>query len=158
VAWQRVTEPTRALAGDVWPSLGQVLRQRGMVCDVGRAMGALSMNWRPDYSPDLMRRDWASSGPSCTLTPFGWAAATSAACSRFMNMIVTSYHRDWALASERFGCRPWKAGRRETYRSCWDHPRQGDDGKLAGLDGGVTLLKRAGFLNADVEDGQPAEL
>lgn len=68
------------------------------------------------------------------------------------------YHRARALASERFGCRPWKAGRRETYRSGWDHPRQGDDGKPAGPDGGVTLLKRSGFLNTDVEDAQPAEL
>jgi hypothetical protein len=34
-----------------------VLRQRGVVYDVGRAMGALSVNWRPDYSPALMRRE-----------------------------------------------------------------------------------------------------
>jgi hypothetical protein len=34
-----------------------VLRQRGVVYDVGRAMGALSANWRPDYSPALMRRE-----------------------------------------------------------------------------------------------------
>jgi hypothetical protein len=34
-----------------------VLRQRGVVYDVGRAMGALSINWRPDYSPALMRRE-----------------------------------------------------------------------------------------------------
>ena len=32
-----------------------MLRQRGVVYDAGRAMGALSMNWRPDYSPALMR-------------------------------------------------------------------------------------------------------
>jgi hypothetical protein len=63
-----------------------------------------------------------------------------------------------ALASKRVGCRPWEADRRETHRSGWDHPRQGDDGKLPGPDGEVTLSKRAGFLNADVEDGQPAEL
>ena len=40
-----------------WPSLGHVLRQRGVVYDVGREMGALSVNWRPDYSPALMRRE-----------------------------------------------------------------------------------------------------
>jgi hypothetical protein len=34
-----------------------VLRQRGVVYDVGRAMGPLSINWRPDYSPALMRRE-----------------------------------------------------------------------------------------------------
>jgi hypothetical protein len=34
-----------------------VLRQRGVVYDVGRAMGARSANWRPDYSPALMRRE-----------------------------------------------------------------------------------------------------
>ncbi len=34
-----------------------MLRQRGVVYDVGRAMGALSANWRPDYSPALMRRE-----------------------------------------------------------------------------------------------------
>jgi hypothetical protein len=27
------------------------------VYDVGRAMGAQSINWRPDYSPALMRRE-----------------------------------------------------------------------------------------------------
>lgn len=34
-----------------------MLRQRGVVYDVGRAMGALSINWRPDYSPARMRRE-----------------------------------------------------------------------------------------------------
>jgi hypothetical protein len=34
-----------------------VLRQRGVVYDVGRAMGTLSINWRPDYSPALTRRE-----------------------------------------------------------------------------------------------------
>ncbi len=33
------------------------MRCRGVVYDVGRAMGALSVNWRPDYSPALMRRE-----------------------------------------------------------------------------------------------------
>ena len=47
----------RVPVGDVWPSLGDVLRQRGVVYDVGRAMGALSVNWRSDYSPALMRRE-----------------------------------------------------------------------------------------------------
>jgi hypothetical protein len=41
----------------VWASVGRVLRQRGVVYDVGRAMGALAVNWRPDYSPALMRRE-----------------------------------------------------------------------------------------------------
>ncbi len=30
---------------------------QGVVFDVGRAMGAPSVNWRPDYSPALMRRE-----------------------------------------------------------------------------------------------------
>jgi hypothetical protein len=34
-----------------------MMRQRGVVYDVGRSMGLLSMNWRPDYSPALMRRE-----------------------------------------------------------------------------------------------------
>ena len=34
-----------------------MIRQRGVVYDVGRSMGSLSMNWRPDYSPALMRRE-----------------------------------------------------------------------------------------------------
>jgi hypothetical protein len=34
-----------------------MMRQRGVVYDVGRSMGPLSMNWRPDYSPALMRRE-----------------------------------------------------------------------------------------------------
>ncbi len=34
-----------------------MIRQRGVVYDVGRSMGALSMNWRPDYTPALMRRE-----------------------------------------------------------------------------------------------------
>jgi hypothetical protein len=34
-----------------------VLRQRGVVYDVGRSMGALSVSWRPDYSPAVMRRE-----------------------------------------------------------------------------------------------------
>jgi hypothetical protein len=34
-----------------------VIRQRGVVYDVGRSMGSLSMNWRPDYTPALMRRE-----------------------------------------------------------------------------------------------------
>lgn len=33
------------------------MRLKGVVYDVGRAMGALSLNWRPDYSPALMRRE-----------------------------------------------------------------------------------------------------
>jgi len=33
------------------------LRQRGVVYDVGRSMGAHSPSWRPDYSPALMRRE-----------------------------------------------------------------------------------------------------
>jgi hypothetical protein len=32
-----------------------VIRQRGMVYDVGRSLG--SINWRPDYTPALMRRE-----------------------------------------------------------------------------------------------------
>ena len=34
-----------------------MIRQRGVVYDVGRSMGSLSMNWRPDYTPMLMRRE-----------------------------------------------------------------------------------------------------
>jgi hypothetical protein len=34
-----------------------VIRQRGVNYDVGRSMGSLSMNWRPDYTPALMRRE-----------------------------------------------------------------------------------------------------
>jgi len=34
-----------------------VIRQRGVVYDVGRSMGSRSMNWRPDYTPALMRRE-----------------------------------------------------------------------------------------------------
>jgi hypothetical protein len=34
-----------------------VIRQRGVVYDVGRSMGSFSMNWRPDYTPALMRRE-----------------------------------------------------------------------------------------------------
>jgi hypothetical protein len=34
-----------------------VIRQRGVVYDVGRSMDSLSMNWRPDYTPALMRRE-----------------------------------------------------------------------------------------------------
>jgi hypothetical protein len=34
-----------------------VIRQRGVVYDTGRSMGSLSMNWRPDYTPALMRRE-----------------------------------------------------------------------------------------------------
>jgi len=34
-----------------------VIRQRGVVYDVGRSMGSLSVNWRPDYTPALMRRE-----------------------------------------------------------------------------------------------------
>lgn len=34
-----------------------MIRQRGVVYDVGRSMGSLSMNWRPDYTPALMRRE-----------------------------------------------------------------------------------------------------
>ena len=37
--------------------MDHVLRQRGVVYDVRRAMGAPSINWRPDYSPALMRRE-----------------------------------------------------------------------------------------------------
>lgn len=33
------------------------MRQRGVVYDVGRSMGARSVNWRPDYTPALMRRE-----------------------------------------------------------------------------------------------------
>ena len=33
------------------------MRGKGVVYDVGRAMGALSVNWRPDYSSALMRRE-----------------------------------------------------------------------------------------------------
>jgi hypothetical protein len=33
------------------------LRLKGIVYDTGRAMGARSPNWRPDYSPNLMRRE-----------------------------------------------------------------------------------------------------
>jgi hypothetical protein len=33
------------------------MKTKGVVYDVGRAMGALSVNWRPDYSPALMRRE-----------------------------------------------------------------------------------------------------
>ena len=32
-------------------------RQRGVVYDTGRSLGSLSMNWRPDYSQPLMRRE-----------------------------------------------------------------------------------------------------
>jgi hypothetical protein len=35
-------------------SLEHVLRLRGVVYDVGRAMGAHSPSWRPDYSPALV--------------------------------------------------------------------------------------------------------
>jgi hypothetical protein len=38
-------------------SLEHVLRQRGVVYDVGRSMGAHSASWRPDYSPALVRRE-----------------------------------------------------------------------------------------------------
>jgi hypothetical protein len=34
-----------------------VLRQRGLIYDVGRSMGAHSPSWRPDYSPALVRRE-----------------------------------------------------------------------------------------------------
>ena len=34
-----------------------MIRQRGVVYDVGRSMGSLSMNWRPAYTPTLMRRE-----------------------------------------------------------------------------------------------------
>lgn len=34
-----------------------MIRPRGVVYDVGRSMGSLSMNWRPDYTPALMRRE-----------------------------------------------------------------------------------------------------
>jgi hypothetical protein len=34
-----------------------VIRQRGVVYDTGRSMGSLSMNWRPDYTEPLMRRE-----------------------------------------------------------------------------------------------------
>jgi hypothetical protein len=37
--------------------VGEVLRQRGVVYDVGRAMGPLPVSWRPGYSPALMRRE-----------------------------------------------------------------------------------------------------
>jgi len=33
------------------------MRLKGVVYDVGRAMGALSVNWRPDYTPALLRRE-----------------------------------------------------------------------------------------------------
>jgi len=33
------------------------MRLKGVVYDVGRAMGPLSVNWRPDYTPALMRRE-----------------------------------------------------------------------------------------------------
>ncbi len=34
-----------------------MIRQHGVIYDVGRSMGSLSMNWRPDYTPALMRRE-----------------------------------------------------------------------------------------------------
>jgi hypothetical protein len=34
-----------------------MLRQYGVLYDVGRTMSARSMNWRPDYSPALVRRE-----------------------------------------------------------------------------------------------------
>ncbi|MGD0246294.1 MAG: hypothetical protein ABSB59_39030 [Streptosporangiaceae bacterium] len=34
-----------------------VIRQRGVVYDTGRSLGSLSMNWRPDYTEPLMRRE-----------------------------------------------------------------------------------------------------
>jgi hypothetical protein len=34
-----------------------MIRQRGVVYDAGRSMGSLSMNWRPDYTQPLMRRE-----------------------------------------------------------------------------------------------------
>lgn len=37
--------------------MGRVLRQQGVVYDVGRALDARSINWRPDYSPALVRRE-----------------------------------------------------------------------------------------------------
>jgi hypothetical protein len=33
------------------------MRLKGVVYDVGRAMGPLSVNWRPDYTPALLRRE-----------------------------------------------------------------------------------------------------
>ncbi len=43
--------------GELRASLEDVLRQRGVVYDVGRSMGAHSPSWRPDYSPALVRRE-----------------------------------------------------------------------------------------------------
>lgn len=34
-----------------------MIQQRGVVYDVGRSMGSLCVNWRPDYSQPLMRRE-----------------------------------------------------------------------------------------------------
>lgn len=34
-----------------------MLRQYGVLYDVGRTMSARSMNWRPDYTPALVRRE-----------------------------------------------------------------------------------------------------
>ena len=34
-----------------------MILQRGVVYDVGRSMGSMSMNWRPDYTEPLMRRE-----------------------------------------------------------------------------------------------------
>jgi hypothetical protein len=37
--------------GNARATVDHVLRQRGVVYDVGRSLGALFANWRPDYSP-----------------------------------------------------------------------------------------------------------
>ena len=52
--------PTQADLEDdrVRPGRGApVTREHGVVYDVGRSMGSLSMNWRPDLTQPLMRRE-----------------------------------------------------------------------------------------------------
>jgi hypothetical protein len=42
-------------------------------------MGAMSGNWRPDYSPGLMRRELDITRGDLQLMPCGWAVAILAA-------------------------------------------------------------------------------
>jgi hypothetical protein len=55
------------------------------------------------------------------------------------------------------GRRPRKGGGGESHCPGWHHPRQGDDAILASLDGRIAFLERAGFLDADGQDGQATE-
>jgi hypothetical protein len=54
--------------------------------------------------------------------------------------------------------RAWKVSGRETHRATGNHPGQGHDAVFSGLDGGIAFLERAGLVDADVQDGQSAQV